>query len=199
MRLYLDNEQIESAGQTLGEALRAGVAVAERRGRIVVEVQADGAAVPEGHLASPPGVAPYAEEIRLVSAEPRALVRTTLLEAADALDRCRAEQTRVAELLQVGKTVEAMDALSGIVGTWEAVRQAVQHGCTLLAVTPERAMAAEGAGGNPLSTLATLLGAAKRAIAVEDWTSLADVLAYDLADEAARWRTGLVSLADLAR
>jgi hypothetical protein len=61
-------------------------------------------------------------------------------------------------------------------------------------------------GANGTDTLVELIGAlagkleeVKRSLASQDWSGLADVLAYDLSEQAQRWRQVMVSLADSLR
>src|SRR5690606_18276393 len=79
MKVFLDGEELAVDGGGLGTALAAGTTASEERGRIIVEVWVDGDPAPEADLSDPPDRSPYASEIRLVSAEPKALVRTVLL------------------------------------------------------------------------------------------------------------------------
>jgi hypothetical protein len=44
--------------------------------------------------------------------------------------------------------------------------------------------------------LAGRLEEVKRSLAAEDWSALADVLAYDLGEQAERWKLVLISLSD---
>ena len=83
MQVYLDDTPLDTAATTLEDALRIGRERAESQGRIIIDARADGAPIPDAHLASPALAerTPYAGEIRLVSEEPRALVRAALTDA----------------------------------------------------------------------------------------------------------------------
>ena len=190
VKVYLDDESLTTEGETLGAALRAGVARARERGRLVVEINADGASIPEEHLADPPAFEPYAEELRLVSVEPGLLVRSTLLDAAEALEAIRERQRRAGELIQTGETAEAMTELTEVISVWSAVRRALEDGCTLLGLPLSDAIA--GADGRRLvDDLTGRLTDIRSALQAEDWSSLSDAVAYDLDEQAQRWTTVL--------
>jgi len=199
VNVYLDNEKLDDAGASLAAALDAGSAAARSRGRIVVEVYADGAAAPETHLSDPPPHEPYADELRLVTADPLLLVRSTMYDAADALDSTRELHARTASLLQKGDTVEAMQALGETLRIWEIVRRGLADSCSLLDLPVERALESEvdTAGAEQLTeALTTRLSEIRDALAREDFSSLADILAYDMDDQVEDWKSALRRFAE---
>src|SRR5262245_36125225 len=123
MQVYLDDTPLNGC-DTLAQALRTASDRAQQAGRVIVEAYLDGAAISEAVLERPPEEA-LGDELRLTSVEPRALVRVTLTDAADALDAARQDQMRCADLIQTGKVEESMAPLSGAIQTWQAVRDAV--------------------------------------------------------------------------
>ncbi len=192
VKVYLDDEPLKVADARLGTALEAGVARARGRGRIVVEVLVDGSPAPASDIERPPERAPYAAEVRLVSAEPRSLVRTTLHDAADALEDAREAQAAAAERLQRGETADALGDLSRTISIWESVRRAMEDGAELIG---------DGSGGAPdigplLDGLAERLVEIRRALTAQDWSALADALAYDMEEQADVWWGALTAFAD---
>ncbi len=199
VKVYLDNEALEDAGQSLAAALEAGGAAARRRGRIVVEVYADGAAAPETHLSDPPTHEPYADELRLVTADPLLLVRSTMFDAADALESTNELHRHAATLLQTGSTVEAMQALGQTLHIWEIVRRGLTDSCSLLQLPVDQALATEldtAVAERLTDELAAKLSEIRDALASEDWAALADLLAYDMADQVETWRDALRRFAE---
>jgi hypothetical protein len=198
MNVYLDGELFSFVGpRTFAAALRAAGAEAERHGRVLVEVQIDGAPALETLIDDPPEE-PVGEEVRMVSVEPRALVRVTLMDAVDALDAARERQGRSAELIQTGKIEEALAPLSEAIQTWQTVRDAVEKSAAMLGMTlgdlstgaDERDMEAL------IGDLAGRLAEIRRSLAGEDWSALADVLAYDMGEQTDHWKTALTSAAE---
>jgi len=202
MQVYLDDEPL-SGCDTFAQALRAASDRAQRAGRIIVEASLDGAAVAEDILERPPEE-PLDGELRLTSIEPRALVRTTLTDAAEALEAARLDQQRSADFIQTGKIDQALPPLSSAVQTWQAVRDAVEKSAALLHI-PLDAISLPGgpAGADTLieliGSLAGRLEEIKRSLVSEDWSALADVLAYDMGEQTDRWRQVLVSLSESLR
>ena len=200
MQTFLDNKPLNPDRATFAAALRAGADEAARAGRVIVEAMLDGEAVADDVLERPPEE-PLGRELRLTSVEPRALVRVTLMDAADALDSARQDQQRSAELIQSGKVEDALPQLGAAIQTWQAVRDAVEKSAALLRIPLDSIALPGGASGTDtlielIGSLAGRLEEVKRSLAAEDWSALADVLAYDLGDQAERWKRVLVSLSD---
>lgn len=192
MRIYLDNELIDESGTTLAKALAIA---AERAGeRLLIGVAADGQPVADDQLADPPLTEPFAAELHFTSADPVSLVRVTLLEAADQLESNKDRQGAVAQQIQLGEMARAMPDLAAVLDIWQQVEQCITlsrqvSGVELGYVNGEKAferLAAE---------LSTRLGDIKQALKSRDLATLADLLAYDMDEQAQAW-TGL--LRDLA-
>lgn len=195
MKVFLDEAELEVADPTLASAIAAGTAASEERGRIIVEVWADGSPAPDEHLTAPPSTAPYAKEVRFVSAEPKSLVRMVLLDVSDALASTRDAQRKAADLLQTGETGAALQSLGESLQTWETVRRAVDEGCALLDI-PTEGDGTSGLDGALVNDLADKLSALRDALGREDWSLLGDLLAYDLDEHVDRWQTELRRLAE---
>jgi len=190
MKAFLDQKQIDVQRPTLAAALAAGAAEAERQGRIVVEVRADGRSVTGDELESPSDTE-GAAEISMVTAEPRALVSVTLGDAAEALDQARPTHSRAAELVQQGQLADAIGAMETVLGAWGAARAALDQGSLVLG--QDLADGIEGAK-QEIDGLASQLAELQRALADQDWSSVADVLAYELEPRAGAW-SGLLRAA----
>jgi hypothetical protein len=198
MNVLLDGRPLHlPEPRTLASAIRIASAEAEQRGRVVVEVQIDGAPAPDELLEDPPE-APVGSEVRLMSVEPRSLVRVTLMDAVDALEAARERQGRSAELIQIGKLDEALAPLSEAIETWQTVRDAVEKSAAMLGMDLRELGAAEGDSSidELVATLAARLNEIRRTLAGEDWSALADVLAYDMGEQTDRWKTALAAAAD---
>jgi leucyl aminopeptidase (aminopeptidase T) len=198
MKVYLDGRPLTVPQPvTMSSALRAATVEAGRAGRVIVEVEVDGSPAAESLLEDPPEEA-VGEEVKMVSVEPRSLVRVTLMDAADALDSARQRQTRCAELIQIGKIDEALAPLSEAIQTWQTVRDAVEKSAAMLGMElRELGGGADEHGLDELVTvLAERLGEVRRSLSGEDWSALADVLAYDMGEQADRWKVALNAAAD---
>jgi hypothetical protein len=200
MRVFLDGDSLLAETPGLAAALREGIASAERKGRIVVEASLDGHALTDEQLENPTDDPAAGGEVRLLSAEPKSLVRITLLDAADALEDAKARQTRCAGLLQEGDIEGAMQTLAEAISVWQAVRDVVSRSADLLRLPLDQIAA--GTDGDPrpvaehIASLTGNLEELKRSVNAEDWSALADVLGYDLDQQADRWGSLMRGLAD---
>lgn len=196
MRMYMDDEALEASESTLSAGLKAAVEAARAQGRVIIEVEADGEPLADEDLEAPSEDPAFCDELRFRSAEPRSLVRVTLLEAADALEQSRQACAKAADMLQTGQTAEALRHLGESLGTWESARRVVQEGCALLEIDIE---GAEGLGPKAqamIEALSSSLEEIKRALASEDWADLSDLLAFELDEQAQAWRDAMIRIAD---
>ncbi len=200
MRLYLDGDPILAETPGLATALREGIASAERKGRIVVEAMLDGCALTDEQLENPTDDPEAGDEVRLLSAEPRSLVRITLLDAADALEDAKARQVQCAGKLQSGDIEGAMQTLAEAISVWQAVRDVVSRSADLLHLPLDGiAIPVDGEArtvGDHIASLTHNLEELKRSVNGEDWSALSDVVGYDLDQQADRWRGLMHALAD---
>lgn len=198
MRAYLDDEPLELDGQTLGAAVLAGRKAAEEKGRMIVEVWADGSPAPAADLEEMPEVEPYADEVRFVSASPGALVAHAFEEAAENLDGAREAQVEAAAQLARGETADAMNNVATSLRIWESVRSAIQQGCSVLGVSPGELAGDDEATQGAINGLLEALREVQRAMADQDIAGLADTLEYDLDELAETWKELLGTMASTA-
>ncbi|TVQ63660.1 MAG: hypothetical protein EA379_03435 [Phycisphaerales bacterium] len=193
MQVYLDDVPLDAAASTLGDALRVGREQAESRGRIIVDARADGTPIPDDHLASPETATrePYADEIRLFSEAPRALVRAALTDAAQALLEVKTMQSEAAASLQQGRTEEAISELGGALRVWEQVKSAVEQGGMILNEPLDERPSMAGL----IDGLRDRLVGLQSALEQRDWAGVSDELAYELGDHADAWRSALLAIA----
>jgi hypothetical protein len=213
MHVYLDNQPLDVAafagvapggGVSIARALDAARTAAEARGRMIIEVQVDGAALDDAAIEQPADTPSPYREMRLTTADPVLLVRVTMGDAAEALDDARTAQAKAAELLQTGETSDAMQHVSRAVTVWQAVIEVITKSAQLLSLPLEALELKDNArpGASPVRVadlVATLMGELDRlraAVASDDTSALADLLAYDLADRALAFQGLLRSLAD---
>ena len=198
MKVFLDDTEVAAPDATLGAALDACRREAEGKGRMIVEVWADGERTPDDDLAEPPTFSPYADEIRMVSADPRALVAHTLLEASDVLGEMAERQRRIAADLQVGKTTDALGGLGDVLTVWDGARRAVVEGSAILGGDPLSLLPEDKRAGYTEATerLTSALTELLDLMRAGDLTGVADILEGELADEAPQWQDILSALAD---
>jgi hypothetical protein len=203
MRVVIDNEPLSASPASIAEALSVARLHAEARGRVVIEAVLDGEPLSDTQLSDPPKTPSKGAEIRFATAEPAELVGSTLVGVAETLVDVKTEQQAAAELLTLGKMSEAMDRLHNALRTWDAVRQAVIDGTTLMGLSVETLHVPTSSGQVRMSAqvkrLSEALAEVKRTFGAEDWSGLADVLGYDMQEQADQWRESLAGLAELVR
>ncbi|HYF15944.1 MAG TPA: hypothetical protein VD971_12820 [Phycisphaerales bacterium] len=199
MEVFLDGQPLVVARPTLAGALSTGAETARQRGRVIVEALADGVTLGDDQLSTPSDEPGSAREVRLTSADPRMLVTVTMSDGAEALRSLREEQTEAAQLIQSGREREGVERLSSIIQTWQMIGDLVERAGALLD-TDFTALRLDGvAPDGGLATIAPRLAQKltdmKRALSARDWSRLADILEYDLSEEAGSWEQLLDALA----
>ncbi|MGD9690461.1 MAG: hypothetical protein AB7K52_12045 [Phycisphaerales bacterium] len=196
MRVFLDDEPVAVTDPSVGAAVAAARSAAWARGRVVVEVKLDGRDLAEEELGAsgPAGGA----ELRMLSAEPGALVAYSLKEVAGSLPNLRAAQTEAAERLQVGEFGPALSRLGEALAVWESLRRVVDEGPRLLGLEASTVPSGNGEGtiGDEVARLAGILSGLQAALQNQDWSSLADLLEGDLDEAADGWERALAALAE---
>jgi hypothetical protein len=202
MRVLMDEQPLEVAEPTLAAALDAARRKAESLRRVVVEATVDGLVIPDEALSSPSQDRFDSSEVRFVTAEPVALVQTTMREVAELLSDTSVAQAKAAEHITAGELEPAMQQLSSALAAWDSVHQVIVNGAALLATSAEDMQVqppgedAPAIVGDRVRELASHLGAIKRTIAAQDWAGLSDTLTYDMSAQCDRWQALLKTLAD---
>lgn len=190
MKVLLDGSALDVADPTLGCALDSALEAAG--GRLIIDAVADGVRVSPEDLASPPDRSPYASEIEFMSADPIALMKVTLCEAADSLNQITEWQLDAGKAIQEGDLESAMPIISRLLEGWGAVRTTVE-------VVVDGGLLQPGNAVDSLQPLiddlAALLVRFKGRIEDHDWSGVADVLSYELGDRADSWRRWMMELA----
>jgi hypothetical protein len=193
MRVLLDDMPCDVNATTVGEALDAAAALAEQRGRLIVDVAVDGTSWTESDLASSNISVAGAEIVRFTSAAPKELVRQTFADAADALTDADALQRETAHLLQADQRVVSLDKLNEAISIWLQVQEAIVKGSQLVGLKLDET-ALPRPIGESIRLLNTQLEAVHTALAQEDVIALADTLLYEFPEVVEEWRCILAVL-----
>lgn len=199
MKVYLDNEPIDVNPPSVRGALALARTQAEGQGRLIIEVAADGSPMLGSVLDNPPDDDAGVGELRMLSAAPGPFVRETLLESVSVLDDAKANQDRAAELIQSGSVREAFGPLQRVLESWGVIRDVVAQSARLVDMSIDTVRVGEGVTGEVcINELAQRLGALRRGVAHEDWSGVADELAYEMDGLVERWRGLLAAMAEQA-
>ncbi len=172
-------------------------------GRVIIEVKADGLPLADDLVAAPPESAGGHSELRFTSADPRQLVRVTLMDAADALSTAQADQLAAADLINSGQTGPALEHLRSALATWQAVQDVLDRSAQLLGLNLSKlgGTAIPGLdsdeGFTPaLEALTSHLSCVRTGLSDQDWSALSDTIGYDLDAQVNLWKRLLKGLAD---
>ncbi|MHC4948098.1 MAG: hypothetical protein ACYTG1_07535 [Planctomycetota bacterium] len=188
MRVLLDETPCDIEARTVGEAIAAGAALAEGHGRLIIEIVVDGAPWTDERLHQPGGVSAAADEVRLVSADRAALVRTTLGEATDALEEADRLQQEAAALLQGDRASEAMPLVAEALSIWSSVREALELTAEAVGLRLDLVVVDGTPAAAIVSGLGDRLRSLRAALQHGDPVALADTLLYELPGDIAAWR-----------
>lgn len=193
MQAFLDGHELKPDRPTLAAGLAVAVRTAESTGRIIVEAWVDGRPLANEELDNPSDVPGSALKLELVSAEPRDLVATTLLDGAAALDDLESIQKDACKAIQSGRASESLEDIRRVVETWTGVRAIIERGSAILGVD---LMGLSPEPFGPLAqSLTQQLTAMKDALQRQDWSVVSDCLGYELTDQAKAWRRALAGIA----
>lgn len=201
MQVFLDNEPLSVNRPTLKSAFGAAIDLAQGRGRVIVEVVADGRPVAGPLLADPPDDPLEGDELRFTSVEPWSMVYEIMHESAEALESASEHQRRASEHILDAKLDEAREDIEAAMGVWQQVITAIQRSGQLLDIDIESLKVGDPpiALGERVKGLARLLTTLTQGVKGEDWSSIGDLLAYELEEESENWREIVVSLAKAVR
>lgn len=193
MNVLLDDTPIEVEAPTLAAAMSAGVEIAQRTGRAVIEVLVDGQVVRGDSLVDASTSPIPGSRVELFTADPVQLVSQSLLDASAALESTRSAHSDIASRLQAGSdTAQALNDLSGTLSVWQGVQDVLVRGYALLGRDPASLELPDDlAEGRDVGALVTELGTrlreVRRSLEDHDLAALADTIGYELEPLAGVW------------
>lgn len=202
MRVFLDEQSIELPGagnESVAAAIAAARAMAQARGRVIVDVQVDGERLDDEAIDNPSTKPAGDIEFKCFSADPRQLVAESFIDVARALEAARPAQREAADALQTGKLDTAFEQLAGALEVWDAVHRVTEQGPALLGVTLASLDPSGRSIERDLATLSATLQQVKDAVGTQDWSTLADLLSHELDTAADQWSRLLVAIGERAR
>jgi hypothetical protein len=197
MRVLLDEQPCDIDAASIGEAIRGAAALAEKRGRLIVEVSVDGERWDEAQLGSEQLCGRPAEEVRCMTADRKALVLRTLGDASEVLMQADELQREAAGLIQTDQAAQAKEKIAEAVNIWLTVLEAVARSAEALEMDLNAVI---GATGEPLPAsidrLKERLETLRTAVQIDDPAAIADTLLYEMPDVVGEWRERLSDMQD---
>jgi hypothetical protein len=194
MRILLDDRDTTLHADTIATALQEAATLAERSGRMIVEVHVDGIAWGEEDLASAEHVARGAQEIRFATAHPAELLRDTLANATDAVLNAEQIQRNAARLMQANREGEGLQGLLEALAIWGSVQTAVSRGLELGIVTRDGLKSGGIDLDGAVAALDRQLRALRDAMQSQDPTAVSDCLMYEFPQTAKRFAETLAAI-----
>ncbi|MEM6458961.1 MAG: hypothetical protein AAF710_06175 [Planctomycetota bacterium] len=187
MQVILDELPVTLTGPSLGALLEEARDRLADGGRVVVEVAVDGAKLDEDAIDRRRAEDVAAYEVRLTSADPKALAVETLRQVDERLTDAETAQREAADLLQSDEPQPALKKVGESIEAWLQVQQAVLHSATLLGLNLD-AIDIDGEPAHALTEQALdRLNDVKDHLQAGDTVALADSLAHEWPATTAKW------------
>lgn len=200
MRVLLDGQPLSPPPDSVESLLRSALSQTQDRGRMIVDILADGRRLSDQELQDPLRALAGAGLVEITSASPYAMVAQSLSSASEALDSVIGRQQEVAERIHAGNTESALDGLREVLTTWQLVRDVIERGGAVLETDFSGLRLPGIDAARPVETataaLSSVLSNLMDGLTREDWSQVGDVMAYDLDALAKDWRTILRALAE---
>jgi hypothetical protein len=187
MTIYIDDEMADLPGDDLAALLDAAQSLLEPTGRVVVEVQLDGRPLTGEELEQRQGEPITDADLRLYSADPKALAAQTLEQVRERLQHALVLQEQAADLFQHDEPGQALGKIAEAVEVWMQAQQVVSYSAALIQLD----LAEMIVDDTPLTTftdqLIDKLRSLKELITHNDSVGLADALSYEWPQVVQQW------------
>ncbi len=187
MAIYLDDQPTELTGESLTEILASASEGLAADGRVVVEVMVDGKVIAGDALGDHQNAPLGDTEVRLTTADPKALAVSTLMQVREQLPLAGTLHEQAAEQLQADNPTEALQHIAEAIEVWMMTQEAVMGSAGVVGLELD----AVKVDGEPMSAfteeLIQQLHGLKDLITSKDTVALADTLAYEWPAIVQRW------------
>lgn len=187
MRITLDEQPCDLTVNSVGEAIAAAADIAESNGRLVVEIYVDGEKLNDEALGEQQRMSKAADEVRMISVEPRQMVRQTLLDAVELLETIGSTQRTAAELLQQADESSGFELLGEALEMWIIVQRATLQSAQLLSLDLDSVRTAEMTMLEGIEQLNGHLVNLRGALKTRDSVSISDTLLYEMPEVITAW------------
>ena len=197
MSVTVDHErlEVERLGlRTVGQVLSH----LQRENRLVVNLLIDGREPDLDRLCSIKHEPVADHTLFIETAEPREMALEVLAEVENQLKEADRLKGEAVDLLQrAGAASQAMGKLSGCFSTWNAAQESVVKTAQLLKLNLCEVDVAGRTLADFLADFTGQLREIKHALEARDFVTLGDVLAYEMTETTAHWRTAIGAVRDL--
>jgi len=199
MEIFIDGHPVDLACRDLDGALDAAAKHLSPRGRIVVEVEADGRDLVGEDLEHERAAGAAPACLNLLSADPRDLVEVALEEVRQGLVEAQRLQVEAAELLQKDNLPAAMENIGEAVDHWQDLQKVVVQAGSLLANDIGMIRVGEVSVEETVVALAERLKDLRMLLGAGDTVAVADELMYVWPDLCERWDQTLAAIIEVVQ
>ena len=114
--------------------------------------------------------------------------------AIESIELLKADQEAGAQQIRSGELEDAMQTLQAIMEGWLAMRDVVDQITQIAQIDISTVQVGNETGSDSVQSLSNALAEVRETLQNEDWSSLGDVIEYDLSELAGKWATLLQSL-----
>jgi hypothetical protein len=187
MSIFLDDEPVQLAGANLAELIASASKHLADDGRVVVEVMLDGSVLNADEMGQRRNSPLDDAEVRMVSADPRALAVSTLYQVRDLLPKATQLHEQAAEFLQQDNPSEALKLLAEVIEVWLQTQEAVLGSAGVVGLSLDAVKVDDVPMSDFTDELIKMLQGLKDLIVAGDTVALADTLAYEWPPIVDRW------------
>ncbi len=193
MHIWIDDTQLSDATD-INEALDNARLHAESAGRLIIDILVDGQPAPDELYGETPETLGPIQELRFTTADTQSMVNESISTAIDSIDLLKADQVQGAQQIRSGELGDAMDTLRAILEGWQAMRDMVDQITQITDLDIQSVQVGSEPGSVIVQSLSTALSEVRETLQSEDWSSLGDVIEYDLEELATKWSALLSAL-----
>ncbi|MBO6512681.1 MAG: hypothetical protein JJ974_01795 [Phycisphaerales bacterium] len=193
MQIWIDNTQLSDAPD-IGEAIEQARLHAENAGRLIVDILVDGQPAPDELYGDTPETLGPIEELRFTTADTRSMVNESINTAIDSIELLKADQAQCAQQIRSGELGDSMETLRSILEGWQAIRDMADQITQITNLDIQSVQIGSEHGSEIVQSLSTALSEVRETLQNEDWSSLGDVIEYDLEELATKWSALLGAL-----
>jgi len=193
MHIWIDNTQLNDAPD-LNDALEQARLHAESSGRLIVDILVDGQPAPDEIFDDEPQGLDSINELRFTTADTKELVIDTINTAIDSVELLKADQSAGAKQIRSGDLSDAMHTMRSIMEGWQAVRDIADQVAQLTQTDIPSLKIGPDQGSEIVESLSKTLSEVRETLQNEDWSSLGDIIEYDLDELATKWSALLTAL-----
>lgn len=193
MQIWIDNTQLNDATD-INEALDNARLHAESAGRLIIDILVDGQPAPDELYGETPETLGPIQELRFTTADTQSMVNESIETAIDSIELLKADQVQGAQQIRSGELGDAMESLRAILEGWQAIRDMVDQVTQITDLDIQSVQVGNEQGSEIVQSLSTALSEVRETLQSEDWSSLGDVIEYDLEELATKWSALLSAL-----